>query len=132
MAEAGSKLGDTRHVVWSTTVDPSVVTCTAEPVASNHADAFSIERLSSTTTTTTTTIVGTSGSEHLSISNGFQRIRLDIVSGTLLRGPVRLHYRLAGFDDTDAQLLRDASGMIGGGYLDLLRGPFGERSDASR
>lgn len=205
MAEAGSKLGDTRHVVWSTTVDPSVVACTAEPVASNHADAFSIDRLS--IATTTTTIVGTSGSEHLSISNGFQRIRLDIVSGTLLRGPVRLHYRLAGFGDTDAQLLtlrqlhalnrlgrfarglhpretqaqrwvmmlrahdlgtqgasqrdiarelfgdvastdwrtrsdflrlriqrllRDADAMIRGGYLDLLRGSHGMRSDASR
>ena len=101
MAEASATPGDTSHVVWSATVDPAVVTCATEPIAPDHPDAFSIDRL----TIPTMTIVGVSGVEHLSISDGLKRIRLDVVSGTLLDGPVRLHYRLAGFSDADTQLL---------------------------
>ncbi|MEG3153645.1 DNA -binding domain-containing protein [Sphingomonas sp. RB1R13] len=203
MAEAAPSHAISNHVVWSATVDHSVVSCAAEPIAPDHSDAFRIDRL----TIPTTTIVGTSGSEHLSISDGMKRIRLDVVSGTLLQGSVKLHYRLAGFENSEAQmltlqrllalhrlgrfsrrlhprepkaerwvmmlrahdlstlgasqrdiagvlfgpdvvgewrtrsdflrlrvqrLLRDANGMIGGGYLDLLRGSHDLRSDASR
>lgn len=203
MPKAGRSPSDTRHVVWSAKVDASVVTCAAQPIAPGHPDAFSIDRL----TISNTTVVATSGVEHLSISDGLKRIRLDIVSGTLLKGPVRLHYQLAGFEAVDTQvltlrrllavdrfgrfsrslhpretkaerwvmilrahdlsvlgasqreiagvllgpdavadwrtrsdflrlriqrLLRDASVMISGGYLDLLRGSHGLRSDASR
>ena len=101
MAEAAATPALSRHVVWNAAVDPSVVTCAAEPIAPNHPDAFCFDQL----TIPTTTIVGTSGSEHLSISDGMKRIRLDVVSGTLLGGSVRLHYRLAGFDNADAQVL---------------------------
>ena len=190
------------RLVWSAKVDPSVVVCTAEPVAVDHPDAFQIGQLA-----LATTIVGMSGTEHLAISDGLRRIRLDIVDGTLLEGPVKLHYHLAGFADADPQLLtlqrllalhrlgrfarglhpretkaerwammlrsldlstqgasqreiagelfdpsvsaewrtrsdflrlriqrllREANAMVSGGYLDLLRGPHGLRSDASR
>lgn len=203
MPKAGRSPSDTRHVVWSAKVDASVVTCAAQPIAPGHPDAFSIDRL----TISNTTVVATSGVEHLSISDGLKRIRLDIVSGTLLKGPVRLHYQLAGFEAVDTQvltlrrllavdrfgrfsrslhpretkaerwvmmlrahdlsvlgasqreiagvllgpdavadwrtrsdflrlriqrLLRDANAMIGGGYLDLLRGSHGVSSGASR
>ena len=203
MPKVGRRPDDTRHVVWSVTVDPSVITCAAEPIAPGHPDAFSIDRL----TIANTTVVGASGKEHLSISDGLKRIRLDVVSGTLLEGPVRLHYQLAGFEAADTQvltlrqllavdrlgrfsrslhpretkverwvmmlrahdlsvigasqreiagvllgpdavadwrtrsdflrlriqrLLRDASAMTSGGYLDLLRRPTAGRSDASR
>jgi hypothetical protein len=203
MAEVECVSGDTGHVVWSAVVDRSVVTCSAEPIAPNHRDSFSIDRL----IVPTTMIVGPSGREHLSISDGLKRLRLDVVSGTLLEGPVRLHYRLAGFADSERQLLtlqqlfalsrlgrfarglhpretkverwirmlqahdlrlegasqreiagelfgrdalfkwrtesdflrlriqrllNDASGMISGGYLDLLGGFHSMRSDASR
>jgi len=179
------------------------VTCTAEPIGPDHPDAFHISR----PLLSTTTVVGSTGAEHLAISDGLRRIRLDIVEGTLLRGPVRLHYRLAGFVDAEPQLLtmqrllalhrlgrfarglharetkaerwvmmlrahdlsvvgasqreiaaelfrlddtrdwrtrsdylrlriqrllRDANGLIHGGYLDMLRGSTGRNSDASR
>ena len=94
-------LSDTRHVVWSAKADHSVVSCVAESITSDHPDAFRLDRL----TIPTTTIIGTSGLEHLSISDGMNRIRLDVVSGTVLGGSVRLHYRLAGFDNVDAQVL---------------------------
>ena len=203
MAERWNAQLDPCRLVWSATVDPSVVVCAAEPVAVDHPDALDISQLA----LATTTIIGTSGGEHLAISDGTTRIRLDVVDGTLLRGPVRLHYRLAGFADAEQQLLtlrrllalhrlgrfarglyhreikaerwammlrahdlsvvgasqreiaaalfgpqatdewrtqsdylrlriqrllRDANGLIHGGYLDVLRGSNGIRSDASR
>lgn len=203
MADAQCAPSDSTHVVWSAAVDPTVVACIGEPVAANHPDAFNIDRL----LLPTTTVVGTSGVEHLSICNGLRRLRLDLIEGSFLRGPVRLHYRLAGFADAEPKLLtvqrlfalhrlgrfargldsrdtkaarwvmmlrahdlsvagasqreiaaelfgpdvsrewrtrsdflrlriqrllRDADGLIHGGYLDLLRGSNGMRFDASR
>ena len=203
MAEAPVEPPGPRQLVWSAKVDPSVMACTADPVAVDHPDAFEIRCLS----LAATTVVGTSGVQHLAISDGLKRIRLDIIDGTLLQGPVRLHFQLAGFSDTELQLLtlqrlvafhrlgrfarglhpretkaerwmmmlhahdlslagasqreiavalfgpeasrewrtrsdylrlriqrllRDANGLIHGGYLDLLRGAPGRSSDASR
>lgn len=88
------------RLVWSAMVDPSVVVCTAEPVAVDHPDAFQIGQLA-----LATTIVGTAGIEHLAISDGLRRIRLDVIDGTLVEGPVKLHYHLAGFADAETQLL---------------------------
>lgn len=101
MAEAVPSHTISNHDVWSATVDHFVVSCAAEPITPDHPDAFRTDRLA----IPTTTIVGTSGSEHLPISGGMKRIRLDVVSKKLLKGPVRLHYRLAGFDNADAQVL---------------------------
>ena len=203
MAEAPVEPLGRRQLVWSAKVDPSVMACTAEPVPFDHPDAFEIGGLS----LATTTVVGSSGTEHLAISDGLRRIRLDVVDGTLLEGPVRFHYRLAGFADAEPQLLtlqrllalhrlgrfarglhpretkaerwtlmlrahdldaagasqreiaaalfgpeasrewrtrsdylrlriqrllREANGLIYGGYLELLRGSPGRSSDASR
>ena len=100
MAEALFKSLASCRLVWSATVDPSVVVCTAEPVAVDHPDAFQIGQLA-----LATTIVRMSGVEHLAISDGLTRIRLDVVDGTLLEGPVKLHYQLAGFADAGPQLL---------------------------
>ena len=101
MAEERVAELDPCRLVWSATVDPSVIVCTAEPIAVDHPDAFQISQLA----LATTTVVGSSGAEHLAISDGLRRIRLDVVDGTLLRGPVRLHYRLAGFADAEPKLL---------------------------
>ena len=88
-------------MVWNALVDPSVISCSAEPIASNSPDAFCLDRLR----LPTTTIVSASGVEHVSISDGLRRIRLDVRTGTLFDGPVRLHYRLAGFADAEPHLL---------------------------
>lgn len=39
------------------------------------------------------------GREHLLLSDGLRNIRLDIVAGTLRRGPARLRYAISGFAD---------------------------------
>lgn len=50
--------------------------------------------------------VGETGAEHVVLSDGWQRIRLDIEGGSLLAGhPVILHYGLFGFDDAEPKLL---------------------------
>ena len=46
-----------------------------------------------------------SGEEHLLISDGLRSVRLDVVGGSLEAGPVRLHYRLAGFTAVVGPLL---------------------------
>jgi hypothetical protein len=101
MAEERVAELDPCRLVWSACVDPSVILCTAETVAVGHPDAFDIGQL----VLATTTVLGASGTEHLAISDGLRRIRLDVVDGTLLSGSVRLHYRLAGFSDAEPQLL---------------------------
>lgn len=46
-----------------------------------------------------------SGSEHLLLSDGLRSIRLDIVKGSLLAGPVGLGFRLGGLEGIDRRLL---------------------------
>jgi hypothetical protein len=101
LVEVNNEGLDLRRIVWSALVDPSVISCLAEPISSKHLDAFCLDRLS----VPTTTIVSAAGVEHLAISDGLKRIRLDVVTGTLFDGPVRLHYRLAGFADVEPHLL---------------------------
>jgi hypothetical protein len=46
---------------------------------------------------------GTRG-EHLLISNGIRAVRLDVMSGTVMRGPVMLRYEISGITSAGAQL----------------------------
>jgi hypothetical protein len=50
-------------------------------------------------------VVSDNGCQHVTLSDGFRRIRIDVVGGCVLRGPVRLHYRLSGFRQLDDKLL---------------------------
>lgn len=45
------------------------------------------------------------GSEHVLLTDGRHTLRLDIVSGSVCGGPVRLHYRIAGMRDAMLPLL---------------------------
>ncbi len=88
------------RILWRAEHDPSVVAVAAEPVRSDSPDRFELASLAVPTTIVT---LG-DGSERVAISDGLRRIRLDVESGTLLEGPVRLHYRLAGIEDVEAKL----------------------------
>ncbi len=54
---------------------------------------------------TATIVRGAAGREHLLISDGFRAIRVDVLAGTLARGPVQLCYLLAGVASAEAPLL---------------------------
>lgn len=74
----------------------------AEPVAAGHPDAFALARFADRASL----VRGTEGGEHLVLSDGRRRLRLDVIEGTLLsQGSVRLHFDLAGFSQLDAKLL---------------------------
>ena len=62
----------------------------ARPARGDGGDAFDVAPLG----TLATLLVTPSGEEHLLLSNGVQRLQIDIVSGTLREGPVDLVYRL--------------------------------------
>ena len=86
--------------VWRADVHPYVLEADAGPVTGDH-DSFELDRL----LTASTLVVGRGGAEHLLISDGLRAVRLDLLSGSLRHGPVRLRYRLAGFESAKAPLL---------------------------
>ena len=66
-----------------------------------HCDAFDLADLGGLSVV----VVAAEGCEHAAISDGPRRVRIDVVAGTVLAGPVCLRYRLEGFDGTEAKLL---------------------------
>lgn len=53
----------------------------------------------------TTVVISPGGGEHAAISDGYRRVRLDVASGTLCDGPVRLRYKLQGLQGIDPKIL---------------------------
>ncbi|WP_158259940.1 DUF2285 domain-containing protein [Phyllobacterium phragmitis] len=51
------------------------------------------------------TVLRSSDGEHVLIAEGPRCIRLDVVAGTMLAGPVRLDYHLSGFTGIEAKVL---------------------------
>jgi hypothetical protein len=90
--------------VWRADVHPYVLPAVAERVAEStdaHPDALDPARLGSMATL----VAGVGGHEHWLISDGLRAIRLDLLEGTLSRGPVRLRYLLTGFESAERPLL---------------------------
>lgn len=87
--------------MWSAGLDPHVLAVSAEPVGAVHPDAFDLARLGRWATLAH----GADGREYLALSDGWRRIRIDVVDGTLGSGPVRLQYRMSGFTRLEPRLL---------------------------
>ncbi|HWH21842.1 MAG TPA: DUF2285 domain-containing protein [Allosphingosinicella sp.] len=85
--------------VWRAAVHPYVLEADARPTGEAR-DSFELARLAGIST-----IVAGGGQEHLLVSDGLRAIRLDLLSGSVRRGPVRLHYRLAGLASAERPLL---------------------------
>jgi hypothetical protein len=65
------------------------------------ADSFDLARFADIASI----VVAKDGREQVALSDGFRRIRIDVVGGTLLQGPVRFRYLLSGFCDVESKVL---------------------------
>lgn len=88
------------RLVWRAELDAAVLRVRAVPVGAYDVDAFDLARLACRKI-----LIAGSGVEHLAVSDGWRRIRLDVVEGSLAAGAVRLDYQLSGFASADAPLL---------------------------
>jgi len=91
-AENPEVTGAGARLIWTADIDPGTIEVEALPVSPGSRDAvdpavfgrwLSISRREDST-------------EHVVIRDGFRRIRLDVVAGSLMQGPVFLRYRLEG------------------------------------
>lgn len=85
--------------VWCAEVHPYVLMVEAGPPDGD--DAFDIERLRALSTL----VAGADGREQLLISDGRRAIRIDVLAGTVVSGPVVLRYRLAGLASAERSVL---------------------------
>lgn len=72
----------------------------AEP-AGRGSDSFDLRRLKRFASLA----VDADGREHLALTDGYRRIRVDVAHGTLLEGPVRLIYQIAGLGSARSAIL---------------------------
>lgn len=113
---------------WDPAINPAVLVAAAEPAVSASEDTFDLRRFE----TLATVLRQSDGIEHLLLSDGYRRIQIALAEGTVLQGPVRLHYRLSGFTGVEAGVLtlRQLCGLNSLGRLP--RGLFAVESRASR
>jgi hypothetical protein len=85
--------------LWRSEAHDLVLKVVAEPCEPGD-EAFLFHRVAEAAT-----IVRGSAGEHLLLSDGRRNVRLDILRGSVLAGPVRLRYQLSGMRTVDAHLL---------------------------
>lgn len=80
------------QLIWSADIDPGTIEVEALPAGRDSGDAID----PATFAEWLALVRAEDGREHVVISDGFRRIRLDVAAGSLAAGPVRLRYRLEG------------------------------------
>ena len=90
-AEDPARDGFAARILWNAGFDPSVVAAAVHS-GDCSGDCFDLGRLARFATIAR----APDGREHLALSNGMQRLRLDIVQGSVRAGPVVLGYALSG------------------------------------
>ena len=86
--------------VWRSDIHPLVLPVLAAG-SGGPPDMLDLARLGPIVTLVT----ARAGREHLLLSDGLRAIRIDVLTGTLLEGPVRLRYLIAGLASAEAPLL---------------------------
>lgn len=100
-AEDPARPAPEARLLWHADLDPFVLQVRAVPSGSSDPEAIDLGRLMRWAT-----IVRGGGGEHVALSDGWQRIRIDVVEGTLVEeGPARLDYLLSGLSRVDAPVL---------------------------
>ena len=88
-------------ILWSAQIDPSVLRVEAVPPrSSGRAPSFDLRRWVSLACLVKQAV----GSESLLLRDGLNSIRLDIMSGSLLDGPVALRFDIHGTDPVDSKV----------------------------
>ncbi|TPG42694.1 DUF2285 domain-containing protein [Sphingomonas koreensis] len=105
------------RILWRAAIDPGTLTLGAVSTDAGDPEALALARLAEFITI----VVDPSGHEHVVVSDGWRRVRLDVISGSLAGdGFVRPWFALAGAARAQAQLLPLH------GFLQLCRtGRFG-------
>lgn len=88
-------------VFWRSELHPPVLAVRAETCRADDPDAVDLLRLPCAATLRLTG----DGREEVLVADGPRCIRIEVTGGTLLGGPVRLHYRLSGFVDIESKVL---------------------------
>jgi hypothetical protein len=88
------------RLFWRPSVDPSVLTITAEPIAAGHPDAFDVRRFAHMVDI----VRDKRGREMCLLAGGPHQIQLEVGEGTLISGPVRLRFDFGGLSNIDAKL----------------------------
>src|SRR6266849_8439014 len=99
--EAPNRTSGTAAVFWRADVNPAVLPVEACPVSRNGIDAFDVRRIE----TPVILLRPGNGIEHVLIGDGVRRIQLEVRGQSLLAGPVRLRYDLAGFAGIEPKLM---------------------------
>ena len=89
------------RILWHADLDPTILRVTAQPVAGESPDHVARSMLERWLTL----IPDIDGTEHIVLSDGRRRIRLDIEAGSIADGgPVLLHYRLEGIASAERRV----------------------------
>ncbi len=102
-AEDPAREAPDARLIWHADLDPAALSVTAVPACdASNPDVIDAARLAPWLSA----VVGETETEHVALSDGWQRIRLDVERGSLLSGdPVVLHFRLFGLGSAEPKLL---------------------------
>ncbi|WP_136661638.1 DUF2285 domain-containing protein [Nitratireductor sp. XY-223] len=105
-----------KDVFWRPEANPFVLATEARPVAADHPDAFDVRRFGSFAT-----VLCGGGQEHVLFGDGLRHLQLTVTAGSVLDGPVCLHYPLSGVRRMEAKVLtlQRLSGLCRLGRLPL-------------
>jgi hypothetical protein len=120
--EQAATPADRARLIWSSALDPRVLTVEAEP-CNDGSDRFDIRDFAERSG------IAKGRHEHLMVLDRGRRLRLDIVSGTLLDGPVRLRHILVGAANLEPKIvaLHQLSSLCRTGRLSVWRQPSDRR-----
>ena len=99
--EAPDRPSRAAAVFWRADVNPAVLPVDACPVSHGAKDAFDVRGLAHPAI-----VLGLDdGVEHVLLGDGIHRIQLEVRQRSLLEGPLRLRYDIAGFAGVEAKLM---------------------------
>ena len=89
------------RLLWHARLDLGILEVEANPTSSSDPGGFHLAGFDAFAVIAK----GSSGMEHVALSDGYRRIRINVMSGTLLEGPVLLKHQLAGLAGLGPKIL---------------------------